>query len=270
MITHRSLINDTSFLRDYPDMTQTTVQAICHSAAIQPLKWAPKPTSGWIELSPILMGIVAECRPLVTVELGSNDGVSICSVNQVIKPYNAGILDSSKHQRSFSVDPDEHLRPAGSPAAKFRVEMGKYFTGEYGKFGSVISFDTEQARYYIPDECANLFLLNLSRPYDELRKIYDRWISKIDPKAILVIYGTQGRTEVTAGLQKLYAELSAIMPSFELTNGEGLGLIDLGGNPAESPIAELLSAPEEVKQAVRNHFAVVGQRMLQATGHAPA
>ena len=31
-----------------------------------------------------------------------------------------------------------------------------------------------------------------------------------------------------------------------------------------------LNAPEEVKQAVREHFAQVGQRMLQATGHLPA
>ena len=251
-------------------MLQTGIQALCHSAAIQPLKWAPKPASGWIELSPILMGIVGECRPLVTVELGSNDGVSICSVNQVIKPYNAGILDSSKHQRSFSVDPDEHLRTAGSPAAKFRVEMGKYFTSEYGKFGSVISFDTEQARYYIPDECANLFLFNLARPYEELRKIYDRWIGKIDPKAIMVIYGTQGRSDATSGLKMLYQDLAATLPAFELTNGEGLGVIDLGGSVADSPLAELLGGTEELKEAVRQHFAGVGQRMLQATGHLPA
>lgn len=251
-------------------MQPVGIQALCHSPAIVPLKWAPKPPSSWIELSPILMGIVGECRPLVSVELGVQSGVSICAANQVIKPYNAGILDSSKHQRSFSVDPDEHLRAAGSPAAKFRVELGKYFTGEYGKFGSIISFDCEQARFYIPDECANLFLFNLERPYEEVRKVFDRWIGKIDPKALLIISGTQGRTPESQGRAQLYRELAEQYPSFELTHGDGLGIIDLGRDVDSSPLAELFKAPEEVKAAVRQHFAVVGQRMLQATGHQQA
>ena len=251
-------------------MNSVQINALAHSPAIQPLKWAPKPASFWVELSPILMGLIAECRPLVTVELGAGDGVAVCSVNQVIKPHNAGILDSSKHQRSFSVDPDEEFRKPGSPEAKFRVEMGKYFTSEYGKFGSIISFDCERARFYIPDDCANFFLLSLIRPYEELRKIFDRWLGKIHPKAICFIIGTQGRDAATQGHAQLFKELSEKYPSFELTNGAGLGIIDLGGDPATSPIAELLNAPEDVKAAVRQHFAEVGQRMLQATGHLPA
>ncbi|MFM7128403.1 MAG: hypothetical protein ACKO0V_03485, partial [bacterium] len=91
-----------------------------------------------------------------------------------------------------------------------------------------------------------------------------------DPKAIVVIYGTQGRTDATAGLKKLYHELATTLPAFELTNGEGLGVVDLGGNLTESPISELLGGTDELKEAVRQHFAGVGQRMLQATGHAPA
>ena len=251
-------------------MTPVQIQALAHSPSIQALKWAPKPASAWVELSPILMGLIGECRPLVTVELGTGDGVAVCSANQVIKPHNAGILDTSKHQRSFSVDPDEDSRKAGSPEAKFRVEMGKYFTGEYGKFGSIITFDCERARYYIPDECANFFLLSLIRPYDELRKIFDRWLGKINPKAICFIIGTQGRDAATQGHAQLFRELAEKYPSFELTNGAGLGIIDLCGDAATSPLAELLNAPEEVKQAVREHFAQVGQRMLQATGHLPA
>lgn len=248
-------------------MQSAGVQSLCHSPAIQALKWAPKPASLWVELSPILMGIVGECRPLVTVELGAADGVSICAVNQVIKPHNAGLLDSRMHLRSFSVDPDEHLRTAGSPEAKFRVDMGKYFTSEYGKFGSIISFDCEQARFYIPDECANLFLFNLNRPYEEVRKIYDRWIGKIDPQALVVISGTNGLSTATEGRARLFRELAETYPSFELTCGEGLGIIDLGNDREKSPLAELFNAPDELKDAVRRHFAEVGQRMLQATGH---
>lgn len=250
-------------------MKPVQINALAHSAAIQPLKWAPKPASNWVELSPILMGIVGECRPIVTVELGSNDGVAVCAVNQVIKPYNAGLLDSRQHLRSFSVDPDELLRKPGSAEAKFRVEMGKYFTSEYGKFGSIISFDCEQARFYIPDECANLLIFALKRPYDELRKTFDRWRGKLDPGCICLIPGTQGTEPATAGHAQLFRELAVENPSFELTNGGGLGIVDLGGQVETSPLAELFGATDELKEAVRQHFATVGQRMLQATGHLP-
>lgn len=251
-------------------MKPVSIQALAHSPAIAPLKWAPKPPSPWVELSPILLGILGECRPIVTVEIGTGDGVAICAANQVIKPYNADLLDSRQHQQSFSVDPDEPLRQPGSPEAKFRVEMGKYFTSEYGKFGSIISFDCEQARFYIPDECANILIFGLNRPYDELRKTFDRWRGKLDPACLCLIPGTQGQTPATEGHARLFRELAAEFPSFELTNGGGLGIIDLGGSVENSPLAELLAAPEEVKAAVRQHFAVVGQRMLQATGHLPA
>ena len=250
-------------------MKPVQINALAHSAAIQPLKFAPRPASRWVELSPILMGIVGECRPIVTVELGSNEGVAICAVNQVIKPYNAGLLDSRQHQRSFSVDPDEPLRKPGSAEAKVRVEMGKYFTSEYGKFGSIISFDCEQSRYYIPDECAHLLVFGLNRPYDELRHTFDRWRGKLDPGCICLIPGTQGAEPATEGHARLFRELAADYPSFELTNGGGLGIVDLGGQLETSPLAELFGASDEVKEAVRQHFAVVGQRMLQATGHLP-
>ena len=223
-----------------------------------------------MELSPFLMAVVGECRPLVSVEIAVADGVSICAVNQVIKPYNAGILDSSKHQRSFSVDPDDEFRAEGSAEAKFRVDMGKYFTSEYGKFGSIINFDCERARFYIPDECANLFILNLLRPYAEIRNVFDRWIGKIDPNALIVISGTQTNQPESDGRAQLFEELSHEYPAFQLTHSAGLGIVDLGREAQNSPLSELLLAPEEVKAAVRQHFAVVGQRMLQATGHATA
>lgn len=166
---------------------------------------------------PFLFWLTGQLSPRLTVDLATPDGLYGCAVAQALSALDAPgdvLVASSQTPSSVPLALADRVRIAPGPLEEEVEEVAH---------GSV-----------------DLLLLD-GRCGPAAFDLYQAWRPRLSSRGVLVLSGTRAMTgEGEAG--RLFLALSATLPSFEMADGGGLGLV-LVGNDMSRDLAVLLSLP---------------------------
>ena len=205
-------------LSEFVEMEQQQwTQCLSGASFWEPLRMAP---SAWLEHAPFAFWLIDVMRPRLFVELGTQSGVSYCAFCQAVDRLNVGT-------RCYAVDSwrgDEH---SGFYDEDVIEELRKYHDPLYSGFSQLLRMNFDEAVATFEDNSIDLLHIDGRHFFEDVRHDFDTWRNKLSDRAIVLFHDTNVRDR-GFGVFKLWAELSAVYPSFEFVHSYGLGVIGVG------------------------------------------
>jgi O-antigen biosynthesis protein len=191
-------------------------------------------------------------RPHIFVELGTHSGNSYSAFCQAISALGLPA-------RAFAVDTwqgDEH---AGFYDESVFSDLHDFNQKQFPGFSKLIRTTFDEARQYFPENGIDLLHIDGLHTYDAVKHDFEHWKGALSSNAVVVMHDTNVR-ERGFGVWQLWQELSALYPSFEFYNSEGLGILGVGPNqsPTLCRLFEIGKDPER-SAVVRRLFAARGE-----------
>jgi glycosyltransferase involved in cell wall biosynthesis len=231
---------------------------------LAPLFWRPARSgvpSAWYGHVPFAHWIVRACRPGLLVELGTHNGVS----------YSA-FCDAVRRERlatqCIAVDTWEGDVHAGFYGEDAYADFAAFHAVRYADFSRLLRGTFDAALAQVPDGAIDLLHIDGQHHYEDVRHDFESWTNKLSPRAVVLFHDTNVR-ERDFGVWRLWAELAEQRPSFEFFHAHGLGVL-AWGRAVPAPVRALcaLAHPADIA-AVRERFALIGERweatMLERT-----
>ena len=176
--------------------------------------------SAWIEHAPFAFWLIDATRPRVLVELGTHGGFSYAAFCQAIDRLGVGT-------RCYAVDTWAEDQNAGVSGAAVFGELRAYHDERYATFSQLLRTTFQDAASYFEDGSVDLLHLDGSHRYEDVRRDFEVWRTKLSDRAVVVFHGTNVR-ERGFGVFRLWDELQSGHPSFEFIHGHGLGVLAVG------------------------------------------
>ena len=225
------------------------------SYELDPLFWRPqrlgKP-SGWWGHVPFAFWLIANARPRVIVELGTEYGVSYSA-------FCEAVLRTSSDTRCYAVDlwtGDEH---AGFYGEDVYRDLAGFHQHSYGQFSELIRSTFADALQYFENGQIDVLHIDGLHTYDAVKHDFESWRPKLSERAIVLFHDTNVR-ERGFGVWRFWSEVSQQYPSFEFLHGNGLGVLAMGPK-VEPAVKSLFAAMGESEIAkIRDRFALLGER----------
>ncbi|MGB8510013.1 MAG: class I SAM-dependent methyltransferase [Pyrinomonadaceae bacterium] len=214
-----------------------------------PARLAP---SAWIEHVPFAMCLIDAMRPRVFVELGSHYGVSYCAFCQSVKEVGA-------QTKCYAVDTWQGDPQAGIYGQEVLDELRRHHDPLYGSFSRLLQSTFEEAAEHFPAGSIDLLHIDGFHTYDAVRADFETWLPKMSERGVILFHDINVR-ERDFGVWRLWDELKAKYPHYEVMYGHGLGVIAVG---TETPaaLAGLFDGAEEELRRVREFFYQLGVRL---------
>ncbi|MGH6689484.1 MAG: class I SAM-dependent methyltransferase [Gammaproteobacteria bacterium] len=214
---------------------------------------APSP---WLGHTPFALWVVGALRPRVLVELGVHSGNSYCAFAQAVK---ARMLDT----RCFGIDHwrgDEHSGPYGDEVYE---ELRAHHDPLYGTFSTLLRGSFDEALTYFSDGNIDLLHIDGLHTYEAAAHDFSRWLPRMSARGVVLLHDTNVR-ERGFGIWRLWEDIVARYPTFELFHSHGLGIAYVGSEPLSGPLAALIGAKADTDiKAVRGYFARLGQSVIE-------
>lgn len=222
---------------------------------LAPLFWRPARlgvVSAWWEHVPFAHWLVAAMQPKSIVELGTHNGVSYAAFCEAVSRLG---LDTQCH----AVDTwqgDEH---AGWYGDSIYAELRTFHDARYGSFSTLLRMTFDEAATYFEDASIDLLHIDGLHSYEAVLHDFETWLPKMSERGVVLFHDINVRGG-GFGVWKLWSELQQRYASFTFVHGHGLGLLAVG-SAVDDAIARLCSlAGQEKASAIRERFALIGER----------
>lgn len=212
--------------------------------------------SAWFGHVPFAHWLVAVARPRLFVELGTHNGASYLSFCEAMARF-------SPHGRAFAVDTWEGDEHAGRYSDEVYWDLRRFHDGRYSGFSELLRCRFDEALPYFADGSVDVLHIDGLHTYEAVRADWLSWQPKLSERAVVLFHDINVR-ERDFGVWRLWDELSADFPHFAFFHEHGLGMLACGED-APALVAELCAlADERAMGAVRQRFAFLGERWVQA------
>src|SRR6185437_7173962 len=210
--------------------------------------------SAWYGHVPFAGWIVRAARPRVIVELGTHAGVSYAA-------FCEAVLQEGLDARCYAVDTWEGDEHAGFYGEAVFEELREFHDARYGGFSRLIRCAFDAALPQIADNSVDLLHIDGRHRYDDVAHDFASWLPKLSTRGIVLFHDTNVR-ESDFGVWRRWEELRARFPGFEFLHAHGLGVLAVG--EAVPPAVAALCATHDpgAISAVRERFALLGERWV--------
>lgn len=208
--------------------------------------------SAWMEHVPFAMFLIDALRPRVFVELGTHFGVSYCAFCQAVK-------ETGAQTRCYAVDTWRGDPQAGFFGDEVLGPLRKHHDPLYGSFSRLLQATFEEAAEHFGAGSIDLLHIDGFHTYEAVRADYEGWLPKMSERGVMLFHDINVR-EGDFGVWRLWDELKARYPHFEMMHGHGLGLIAVGPEQPEQ-LRMLTEAAEDELQRIREFFYQLGARL---------
>src|SRR5262249_25343001 len=233
---------------------RSPLKSIC-CCDVEPLFWRPQrlgKSSGWWGHVPFAFWLVANARPRVIVELGTENGISYSA-------FCEAVVQARCETRCYAIDlwqGDEH---AGFYGESVYLDLAAFHQNRYGQFSELIRSTFDDALQYFEDGQIDLLHIDGLHTYEAVKHDFESWLPKLSTHAIVLFHDTNVR-ERGFGVWRFWSELGEKYPSFEFLHGNGPGVLAVGSD-IEALVRGLFCIPAEAGIATaRDRFALIGER----------
>ncbi len=202
--------------------------------------------SEWHAHKPFAMFLVDLLRPSVIVDLWAGHGDSYCAFCQAVRALDASTrccaIDTWRDEEALS-----SLRAHHDPL--------------YGAFSELIRCAPEEAVSRFGDGGVDFLHINNVQPHEAARRGFDAWLPKMSRRGVVLLHGINDG----AGAPRLWEEVRAVHPSFEIRDGLGLGVLAVGEERPKA-LSALVGLSEREGRILRELFSRLGQAATVACG----
>ncbi len=239
-------------------MTQRTLQTgleALWAPELDPLFWSehrPEWLGAWYAHIPFAFWMASAAVPGTLVELGTHYGTSFFSFCEAVAKRQLAT-------RCYAVD-----TWLGDPQAGFYGEavyesVRAHLDTRYASFAELLRCTFDEALSFFAEGSIDLLHIDGLHTYDAVRSDFEHWQPKLSDRGVVLLHDTNVR-QGDFGVWRLWAELRQRFPAFEFLHGHGLGVLAVGADVPDA-VAALCALTEPCKvHAVRNRFALLGER----------
>ena len=206
-------------------------------------QWLPARAAGDGRL-PLSMLVVAMLEPARVVELGVGQGETFAALCQAVQAL--GLPTQCLGVELPPAGPDGAQR--AQSASEFRARQAALFGG----FARLVCAEPEAAAGPVADGQVDLLHLGQGLSEAEAARAFERWLPKLSARGVVLVSQT---AQAVAGF---WAAARQAYPHFELLEGQGMGLLAVGPEPAEG-LARLTRLPAAEQAALRELLFRLGQ-----------
>lgn len=203
--------------------------------------------STWVDHLPFGYDLVCSLRPEITVELGTQWGLSFFCFCQAIK-------EQEINGKCYAIDTwqgDEHT---GEYDNEIYTQVKQHSDDFYPEIANLKRMLFQEAVNDFADESIDLLHIDGLHTYDAVKEDYETWHSKVRPGGIIIFHDIQARM-LDFGAWQFWQEISQQTESFTFNQGFGLGVIRKNGSDRPyTPLEKLLFNPSKSSQSQLRQF----------------
>jgi hypothetical protein len=186
--------------------------------------------------------IVATLRPKITVELGTQGGLSFFTFCQSIK-------ENEIDGVCYAVDTWEGEEHTGKYDETVYQSVQEHARKEYSGFAYLMRMLFSDALNHFDNESIDLLHIDGLHTYDAVKEDFSTWYPKVRPGGVILFHDVYARM-MDFGAWKFWQEISRQYPAFEFRHGFGLGVLQKpGGNTHQQALLNLLFQGNEQDHA---------------------
>lgn len=186
--------------------------------------------------------ITAAIRPNITVELGTQGGLSFFTFCQSIKENDIdGVC--------YAVDTWEGEVHTGKYDESVYQSVQEHARKEYAGFAYLMRMLFSEAITHFDNDSIELLHIDGLHTYDAVKEDFEMWYPKVKPGGVILFHDVYARM-MDFGAWKFWQEIAQQFPSFEFRHGFGLGVLQKpGGTPNTDPLLSALFKGSEQDHA---------------------
>jgi GT2 family glycosyltransferase/glycosyltransferase involved in cell wall biosynthesis len=226
---------------------------------LAPLFWRPSRLgvlSAWYGHVPFAHWLVSMERPASIVELGAHNGVSYSA-------FCEAVLREQIDATCLAIDTWQGDKHAGFYGDEVLADLRRFHDERYGGFSTLLRSTFDDALDKVPDGSVDLLHIDGRHLFDDVSHDFTTWRRKLSPRAVVLFHDTNVR-EHDFGVWRLWAALRQQFPSFEFLHGHGLGVLAIGEKAGGAVAALCRLRDGRDVNAVRERFALLGERWIAA------
>lgn len=216
--------------------------------------------STWLDHMAFGYDIVAALKPKLSVELGTQNGLSYFTFCQ-------SVADNHLDAVCYAVDTwagDKHTDQYDDTVFE---EVEQHNRRHYWGFSYLLRMRFVEAVHHFENNSIDLLHIDGLHTYDAVKADFETWYPKVKPGGIILFHDVLARIK-DFGVWKFWQELEQEYPCFAFHQGFGLGvLFKPGGSlPNHTLINTLRNSDKKEQQHLRNLYIHVGRYLeLQRT-----
>jgi hypothetical protein len=208
--------------------------------------------SAWREHIPFGMLLVDLLRPRMLVELGTHWGNSYCGFCQAVDELHVST-------ECYAVDTWAGDEQTGEYGPDVLADLRGHHDPLYERFSRLVQSTFDEARDYFADNSIDLLHVDGLHTYEAVKHDVESWLPKVSDRGVVLLHDINVRGR-DFGVWRVWAELKAERPSFELHHAHGLGAVAIGARQPEA-FRQLLEASPEEQETLRRLFHELGYRL---------
>jgi hypothetical protein len=201
--------------------------------------------STWTDHMPFGYDLVAELRPAITVELGTQGGLSFFAFCQALKEHH---IDGV----AYAVDTWEGEAHAGQYSEDVFASVRDHAREHYAGQTYLMRMLFEEALKHFDNDSIDLLHIDGLHTYEAVSEDFRNWYPKVKPGGIILFHDVYARV-MDFGVWKFWQEIASQYDSFEFKHGFGLGVLQKPGGDGHRGelLSLLLDGNEDTAQDMR-------------------
>ena len=214
------------------------------SQSFDPLRYG---LGAWTEHIFFAYDLVAQLRPAVLVELGTDRGESYFAFCQSAR-------ENQTQTKCFAIDHWQGDSHAGSYDNTTFNDVENHNREHYADFSTLIRSTFDEALERFAPDSIDLMHIDGHHTEEAVRHDVESWLPKLRPGGILLMHDVAVRSR-GFGVWKVWEELATRGRSWAFAQAPGLGVWEKPPAGSLPPLLEtLFGLPNEHKDALLNHY----------------